>query len=226
MTCPTATFVASRVMTRSTRRVASGPLTMYLNSGETSISAAPFRIARVLVLVMRLVGADGVVARPLAVVEALAQRRACVRGRPSRRAWRNIAELQIADCRLQIDDHRRLRPNLRIAICNCDLQSAIEFRRDVRLHRPRRRAQRPRVRGLHGAGGPEGARARAAARARRRGGHRGGLPRLQVLGVLVRRVAAAARRSSASSTCRGTAWRSCRSTARSRRCPAATISGA
>ena len=44
--------------------------------------------------------------------------------------------------------------------------------------------------------------------------------------VLLRGVAAAARRSSASSICRGTAWRSCRSTARSRRCRTATTSGA
>ena len=35
----------SRVMIRSTRRAASGPVTRYLNSGETSISAAALRIA-------------------------------------------------------------------------------------------------------------------------------------------------------------------------------------
>ena len=51
-------------------------------------------------------------------------------------------------------------------------------------------------------------------------------PGLQVLGLLLRRVAAAARRSSATSICRGTGSRSCRSTARSRRCRAATTCGA
>jgi hypothetical protein len=34
-----------RVITRSTRREASGPVTMYLNSGEISINAAALRIA-------------------------------------------------------------------------------------------------------------------------------------------------------------------------------------
>ena len=64
---------------------------------------------------------------------------------------------------------------------------------EIRLHRPRRRAQRPRVCGVHGARGPQSAGARTPPRAGRGGGHRGSLPGLQVLGVLVRRVAAAAR---------------------------------
>jgi len=44
-TCPTASFVASRVITRSTSAGASGPETRYLYRGETSISAAASRIA-------------------------------------------------------------------------------------------------------------------------------------------------------------------------------------
>ena len=42
---PTFIFGTSRVTMRSTRRVASLPLTRYLNSGETSMSAAALRIA-------------------------------------------------------------------------------------------------------------------------------------------------------------------------------------
>ena len=80
-TWPTASFDASRVMMRSTSRVASGPVTRYLKSGETSISAARVADRVVLVLVVRLVGADRVVARPVAIVQALAQRqRARVEG--------------------------------------------------------------------------------------------------------------------------------------------------
>ena len=41
---PDATRLVDRVITRSTRRVASGPLTRYLYSGETSIRAAASRI--------------------------------------------------------------------------------------------------------------------------------------------------------------------------------------
>ena len=44
-TWPTVIRCASRVMMRSTRRVASGPLTRYLKSGEMSISAAALRMA-------------------------------------------------------------------------------------------------------------------------------------------------------------------------------------
>ena len=44
-TWPTFIFGTSRVTMRSTSRVASLPLTRYLNSGETSISAAALRIA-------------------------------------------------------------------------------------------------------------------------------------------------------------------------------------
>ena len=62
----------------------------------------------------------------------------------------------------------------------------------LRRHRHRRRAQRPDHRRLSRARGREGARPRAAPRARRRRGHRGGLPRLPLLGLLVRRLAAAA----------------------------------
>ena len=44
-TCPTFIFGTSRVTMRSTSRVASLPLTRYLNSGETSMRAAALRIA-------------------------------------------------------------------------------------------------------------------------------------------------------------------------------------
>ena len=67
--------------------------------------------------------------------------------------------------------------------------SGVTLRRD----RDRRRPQRPDLRRLPRPSRTQGAGARAASRARRRRGHRRGLPRLQVFGLLVRRVAAAAR---------------------------------
>ena len=63
---------------------------------------------------------------------------------------------------------------------------------ELRRHRHRRRAQRPRERRLSRARRAQGARARAPARARRRGGHGRDLSRLQVLRLLLRRLAAAA----------------------------------
>jgi hypothetical protein len=45
MTRPGVTAAAERVMTRSMRRSAPGPLTWYLKSGETSMSAAALRMA-------------------------------------------------------------------------------------------------------------------------------------------------------------------------------------
>ena len=65
----------SRVMMRLTSLVASLPVIRYLYSGEISISAAGIANRVVLVLVMRLVRADRVVARPLAIVQAVAQRK-------------------------------------------------------------------------------------------------------------------------------------------------------
>ena len=64
----------------------------------------------------------------------------------------------------------------------------MKYRRD----RHRRRPQRPDGRRLSRARRAQGARARAPARGRRRGRHRRDLSRLQVLGLLVRRLAAAA----------------------------------
>ena len=61
---------------------------------------------------------------------------------------------------------------------------------------------------------------------RRRGGDRGGVPRLPLLGVLLRGEPAAARRSSATSSCRATACTSCRSRAPSRRSPNGDYLGA
>ncbi len=63
-----------------------GPLTRYLKSGETSISAAALRMALYSCSWCGLVRADGVIARPLAVVQRLAERRACARERPFRSA--------------------------------------------------------------------------------------------------------------------------------------------
>ena len=61
--------------------------------------------------------------------------------------------------------------------------------RTLRRGHHRRRPQRPRQRGLPRPGRDEDARPRAAPRPRRRGGHRGDLPGLPILGLLVRRVA-------------------------------------
>ena len=65
----------SRVTTRSTSRVASLPVTRYLKSGETSISAAALRIALYSRSWCDLVAADGEVAGPVAPAHALAERR-------------------------------------------------------------------------------------------------------------------------------------------------------
>ena len=73
--------------------------------------------------------------------------------------------------------------------CIMSARNARELRRD----RDRRRPQRPRERGLPGARRQEGAGARAPARAGRRRRHRRGVPGLPLLGLLLRRLAAAAR---------------------------------
>ena len=83
-------------------------------------------------------------------------------------------------------DAQRSAPHSRIGLeCAADVQA-------LRRHRDRRRPQRPRHRRLPGPRRAHGARARAAPRAGRRGGHRGSLPRLPLLGLLVRGLAAAA----------------------------------
>ena len=99
---------ASRVITRSTRRVASGPLTRYLKSGEMSISAAAWANGVVLVLVMRFVRADRVIARPFAVVQRLAQRERTLVKRRSNRHDTIIGTTAIRCARaLRRDRHRR-----------------------------------------------------------------------------------------------------------------------
>ena len=155
-------------------------------------------------LVVRLVGADGVVARPLAVVQALAEReRALVDGGSDRhaaiyaRAMRRI----MVRCRRSLDA-LRIVSQYRLRACRSSTvqlasiprfqHSAFADRHALRRHRHRRRPQRPGQRRLPRARRPQGARARAPPRARRRRGDRGDLPRLQVLGLLLRRLAAAA----------------------------------
>ena len=70
----------SRVMTRSTKRAASRPGDEVLEQRRDVDQRRGVADRVVLVLVVRLVGADRVVARPLAVVQALAEREACARG--------------------------------------------------------------------------------------------------------------------------------------------------
>ena len=89
----------SRVIRRSTRRAASGPVIRYLKSGETSISAAALRIALYSCSWCALVGADGVVARPVAVVEALAERERALVERRCRSAWRDYHNARAATAR-------------------------------------------------------------------------------------------------------------------------------
>ncbi len=61
---------------------------------------------------------------------------------------------------------------------------------ELRRHHHRRRPQRARQRGLPGSRRPEGAGPRAASPGRWCGSHRGSVPGVQVLGLLVRRLAA------------------------------------
>ena len=133
-----------------------------------SSSAARVADRVVLVLVQRLVGARRVVAGPVAIAQA---------ARTSGEASRVVTN----------GDRRSSAGRTRL------YDSVHSHAAEVRRHRHRRGPQRPDGGGVSGARRPQGARARAAPRRRRRGGHRRDLSRLQVLRLLVRRVAAAAR---------------------------------
>ena len=186
------------MITRSTSLTASGPLIRYLNSGETSMSAGGVADGVVLVLVVR----------------------SRTRSRRSSRTTRGSSGSRTA---------RDVRACTAVPIgIDADYMWTISGRLRMRYQRDchRRRAQRADRRRLSRARGPAGAGAGAPARPRRRGGDGRGVSRAFASPSARTSCRCSGRRSSASSICRDMGWRSCRSTARSRRCRTAIICGA
>ena len=161
----------------------------------------------VFVLVMRLVGADGVVAGPVAIVEALAQlERACVEGGTDRHAESILVELTGRSAAIlayeSSDD-----------ACDTTRSSSAA--------------------GTTGSPAPPISRARDARSSCSSGGTCSAAPPSPKRSFPASSSRSArtssrccGRRSFASSTCRATAWSCCRSTARSRRCRTAITCGA
>ena len=88
ITWPGCSRVASRVITRSARRAASGPEIRYLQSGETSKTAAAWRIGVVLDVVEVGVAGGRVIAGPVAPGELAVERRgALVERGADARCW-------------------------------------------------------------------------------------------------------------------------------------------
>ena len=215
MTPPTASFVASRVTTRSTRRERIRPRDDVLVERRHVDQRGGLADRVVLDVVGVGVDARGEVARPLPPLHlAVEGRGARMERRPDAHVLAGLLPVRrvVSMAAARVD-------SLHQTLCSLDsLGGTRSLAQSLRRDRHRRRPQRPRQRGLsRPRRACKTARPRAAPRARRRGRHRGDLPGLPLLGLLVRRVAAAARDHPRPRSCRSTASTSCRSTARSRR---------